>query len=128
MAGARPGVPLNGLRAVVAVGPYILPYESSGTPEAIKVPVLVEAGARDPASGNLAEFLPRLGGPACAQVFPDAKHFAWVDSPNLPLDLAQPEYQTATAVAAVTFIEQAFANGTAAAPDPSTPSARVACK
>jgi dienelactone hydrolase len=124
MAGARPGIPLAGLRAVVVVGPYLLPYASSGTPESIKVPVLVEAGAKDPASGNLAEFLPRLGGPACAQVFPHAMHFAWVDS----RDLAQPEYQTATATAAVTFIEQAFANGTAAAPDPSTPSARVACK
>jgi dienelactone hydrolase len=128
MAGARPGVAVGGLRAVVAVGPYLLPYASSGTPEAVKVPVLVEAGAKDPASGNLAQFLPRLGGPACEQVFPHAKHFAWVDSPNLPPNLAQPEYQTATAIAAVTFIEQAFVNGTAAAPDPSTPSAEVACK
>lgn len=128
IAGARPGVPLAGLRAVVAVGPYLLPYASGGTPEKVKVPVLVEAGAADPASANLAEFLPRLGGPACAQVFPKANHFAWVDSPNLPPELAQPEYQTATATAAVTFLEQAFANGAVAAPGPSTPSAQVACK
>jgi predicted dienelactone hydrolase len=128
MAGARPGLPLPGLRAVVAVGPYLLPYASGGTPEEVKVPVLVEAGADDSASSNLTEFLPRLGGPACAQVFPNAKHFAWVDSPYLPPELAQPEYQTATATAVVTFIEQAFANGTAAKPGPSTPSAQVACK
>jgi hypothetical protein len=100
-----------------------LPYASGGTPEAVNVPVLVEAGASDVASNNLKEFLSRLGGPACAQVFSHANQFAWVDSPDLPPDLAQPEYQTATATAAVAFVEQAFAIGTAAAPGSSTPPA-----
>lgn len=130
MAGAGPDAPPTDLRAVVALAPYLWPYASGGTPEAVTVPVLIQAGAKDRtrATDPLPEFLPRLGGPACAQVFSDADHFAWVDSPDLPPDLAQPEYQTATATAAVTFIEQAFANSTAAAPSPSTPSSRITCK
>ena len=93
----------------------------SSAHRAITVPVLIEAGAEDPASANLPTFRPRLSGPACTQVFPDANHFAWVDSPDLPGNLAQPEYRTATATAAVNFIQQALATG---AP---TPSADVTC-
>lgn len=128
LAGALPGAKPEGLRVVVALAPYLWPYETGGTPEAISVPVLIEAGALDKASDNLAVFLPKLGGPACAQVFPSARHLAWVDSPDMPPDAAQPEYQTATAAAAVAFIKQAFIDGTAAAPAASVPPAQITCR
>lgn len=128
LAGALPGVALPGLRVVVALAPYLLPYATSGTPKAVKVPVLIEAGAADPASANLLTFFPALGGPACRQVFFLAGHLAWVDSPNIPRDFAQPEYWPATAVAAVTFIQEAIAHGTAVEPALSEPPALVTCK
>lgn len=127
LAGALPGAKPEGLKVVVALAPYLWPYATGGTPGAISVPVLIEAGASDKASDNLATFLPKLGGPACSQVFPSAKHLAWVDSPDLPPDFAQPEYQTATATAAVAFIKQAFIDGTAAKPAASMPPAQVTC-
>jgi hypothetical protein len=119
---------LDGLRAVVALAPYLLPYATGGSPEAITVPVLIEAGAEDVASANLDDFLLELGGPACQQVFPLANHFAWVDSPDLPPKAAQPEYQSATAAAAVAFIERALSDGTAEEPAASVPAAQVKCK
>jgi dienelactone hydrolase len=128
LAGALPGTKPNGLRAVVALAPYLWPYANGGTPGAITVPVLIEAGGLDEASANLPAFLAKLGGPACLQVFPLARHLAWVDSPDVPPNAAQPEYQTATATTAIAFIKQAFIDGTAAAPAASMPSAHVTCK
>jgi dienelactone hydrolase len=127
LAGARSGATPVGLQVVVALAPYLLPYATGGTPEEIKVPVLIQAGATDVASANLPDFFPKLGGPACQQVFPLAKHFAWVDSPDLPPDAAQPEYQTATAAAAIAFIKQALSDGTAEEPAMSVPPAQVKC-
>lgn len=128
LAGALPGAQPDGLRVVVALAPYLWPYANGGTPGAVKVPVLIEAGAKDQASIHLATFLPRLGGPACAQVFADARHLAWADAPEVPPDEAQPEYQPATAAAAVAFIQQAFKDGTAAEPAASVPPAQNTCK
>jgi len=141
LAGAQAGAVPPGLKAVVALAPYLLPFGGSltlpdvgsvtlpnaGAPDMIKVPVLIEAGAKDSASSTLPSFGPRLGGKLCTEIFPDAGHFAWVDSPDLPDDQRQSEYQIATATAAITFIQQVLETGVPTTPAQSTPPAVVHC-
>lgn len=118
LAGALPGAQSDGLRVVVALAPYLWPYVNGGTPEAVKIPVLIQAGDQDGASIHLDTFLAKLGGPACTQVFAGAEHWAWVDAPEMQRIGLQPEYQATTAAAAVAFIRQAF----------SAPSDQITCR
>ena len=127
MGGARDSWQTSGIAAVVALAPYLDPYHDGGDPAAVDVPVLIEAGTLDRATRILPEFYAKLPSPACYVNYVDAGHFAWVDGADVPPDLAQPQYQAATILAATSFLTGVFA-GTVPITLPAAPGTNGGCK
>ena len=117
LAGAWPSWKLDGVRAVVALSPYVRPYARTGGVAKLKAPVLYEGGTRD----VFTPFLPGAYEPSPAPKryveFAGASHYAWTDGG--PGDDAM---RTAMAAWAIAFLDR-HVKGRAdvAFPDPKSP-------
>jgi dienelactone hydrolase len=109
LAGARTSWKMTGIAGAVAFAPHTDPFLTGGTPEGISVPVLLEVGEQDRVTERLNGVYSKMPSPACQVIYKGARHFAWVDPESLPENFAQPEFQEATAAAAIAFLEDVFA-------------------
>jgi predicted dienelactone hydrolase len=83
LAGGWKGWKMKGVRAILALSPYMSPYLANGDLGRISVPVMYQTGTRDL---GIAPFLKRADGaydrtpsPAWLVEFEGAGHFAWTD-------------------------------------------------
>lgn len=81
LAGARPGWKLNGVKAVIALSPYVTPYNLSGSLKNLNVPVMYQGGTRDPGCTPFVEgsdgAYSKSSSPAYFVDFNGFNHFSW---------------------------------------------------
>ena len=117
LAGAWPSWTLDGVRAVVALSPYVRPYARTDGVAKLKAPVLYEGGTRDAFTPFLQGAYDRSPGPKAYVLFESASHFTWTD--DGPGDAAT---RTAMAAWALAFLDRYVKERRDAAfPDPKSP-------
>ena len=117
LAGAWPSWKLDGVRAVVALSPYVRPYARTSGVAKLAVPVLYEGGTRDVFTPFLPGAYERSPAPKRYVEFAGASHYAWTDGG--PGDDAM---RAAMAAWAIAFLDRHVKGRTDVAfPDPKSP-------
>jgi dienelactone hydrolase len=128
VAGAHLGAKMDGVVGAVALAPYTAPLQTGGTIGGLSIPVLFEVGEEDLITRGIAPVVAKMRSPACLVVYRGAGHFAWVDPKHLPAQLAQPQFQSATADAAVAFLKAVVTSQSPKLPDSPLATAESGCK
>lgn len=81
LAGAWPSWKIAGVKAVLALSPYVTPYTANGALDRLHIPVMYQGGTKD---FGITPFVKRPGGafsktssPACFVEFDQFNHFTW---------------------------------------------------
>jgi predicted dienelactone hydrolase len=117
LGGAWPSWKLDGVRAIVALSPYVRPYARTSGIAKLKAPVLFEGGTRDVFTPFLQGAYDRAPAPKAYVEFSGASHYAWTD--DGPGDGST---RSAMAAWAIAFLDRHVkGSADAAFPDPKSP-------
>jgi predicted dienelactone hydrolase len=105
LAGAWPGWRLKGVKAVLALSPYCMPFVDHGDLQGLRVPALYQGGTRDigvtPSVKKAGGCFDSTEGPAYFVEFAKAGHLAWTD--------LKTEYQDSITAYSIAFFDKFLA-------------------
>jgi len=117
LAGAWPSWKLDGVRAVVALSPYLRPFARTNGIAKLRVPVMFEGGTRDVFTPFIAGAYDRAAAPKAYVEFQSTSHYTWTDAGP-----GEASTRDAMAAWAIAFLDR-HVKGLAdtAFPDPKSP-------